>query len=65
MNSSLHVFDMNGEELKIVGGKGKSYGKWMFLMNVIEDNKGNIYTVEQDSNRIQLINFSLFFKKNN
>ena len=65
VNSSLHIFNMNGKELKIVGGKGESYGKWMFLMNVTEDNKGNIYTVEQDSNRIQLINFSLFFKKNN
>lgn len=63
MNSSLHVFDMKGEELKTVGGKGKNYGKWMFLTNVIEDKKGNIYTVEEDSNRIQIINFSFFSEK--
>ena len=56
-NSSLHVFDIKGEEIKIVGGKGKSYGQWLSLMNVVEDKKGNIYTVEEDSNRIQIINF--------
>ena len=25
-NSSLHIFDMSGKELKIVGGKGTEYG---------------------------------------
>lgn len=60
INSSLHIFDMKEQELKIVGGKGKNYGRWMFLTNVIDDKKGNIYTVEEESNRIQLINFSFF-----
>ena len=59
-NSSLHVFDTSGKELKIVGEKGTEYGKWMFLTNVADDGKGNIYTVEEYSNRLQIINFSLF-----
>ena len=59
-NSSLHIFDMSGKELKIVGGKGTEYGKWMFLTNVVDDGEGNIYTVEEYSNRLQVINFSLF-----
>ena len=62
-NSALHIFDMEGRELKIVGGKGADYGKWMFLTNVIDDKKGNIYTVEQNSNRLQIINFSILLKK--
>jgi len=56
-NSTLHIFDINGKELKIVGRKGKDYREWFSLMNAIEDKKGNIYTVEEDSNRIQIINF--------
>lgn len=56
-NSSLHVFDMDGQELKIVGGKGEGYGKWLSLTNVTEDRMGNIHTVEEDTNRIQIINF--------
>ena len=56
-NSTLHIFDINGKELKIVGRKGKGYREWFSLTSVIEDKKGNIYTVEEASNRIQIINF--------
>ena len=47
---------MDGKELKIVREKGKGYGKWLSLTNLIDGRNGNIYTTEEDTSHVQIIN---------
>jgi len=51
--SKLYVYDLNGKILGKYGGKGHNPGKFQTCTNFVSDGQNYVYTVEQDSNRIQ------------
>ena len=62
IDSKLYLYDLSGQLLSIHGEQGKETGQFLYPMNVVADKAGNIFVVEEDSNRIQKINFSRLTK---
>lgn len=54
-DSRLHLFDIAGKHLAILGARGNKPGEFLNITNLAMDNDNDAYVVEQDGNRVQKI----------
>ena len=58
VDSRLHLFDTAGKYLSSIGERGSKAGEFLNVTNLMADNNGYVYVVEQDGNRLQKIDLN-------
>jgi len=57
-DSRLYLFDISGKYLTALGAYGDKPGEFLRSTNLISNDQGYVYVVEEESNRVQKIDFS-------
>jgi len=57
-NSALHLFDLKGQHLLVLGRQGDQPGEFLYATGIAVDERNHAYIAEEDGNRIQEIDLS-------
>jgi DNA-binding beta-propeller fold protein YncE len=57
-SSKIYLLDSQGKYITELGSLGDKPGQFLYVTNLTSDDKGTIYVVEQDGNRVQKLDIS-------
>ena len=57
-SGKIYLLDAQGKYITELGSLGDKPGQFLYVTNLASDGKGTIYVVEQDGNRVQMIDLS-------